>query len=147
MPANTPKYALPYPLGTDLIANGDDMIKALAERVEAVLGPTSAAVAYSANAIDAYEGSRFYKSGGLVILKVGVRLNAAFGAGAAFLTAPAGFRPAVNARAVVWDVTAGTWAVGSFVPLTVEAVGGLTYFDAAVATAHSLVGTVVYPIP
>ena len=38
MPANTPKYAFPYPLGTDLIADGDDSIKALAERVEAVLG-------------------------------------------------------------------------------------------------------------
>ena len=35
--ATTPVYALPYPVGTDLIMNGDDAIKALAQRVEAVL--------------------------------------------------------------------------------------------------------------
>lgn len=37
MTTNTPTYALPYPDPTDPIANGDDTIKALAQRVEAVL--------------------------------------------------------------------------------------------------------------
>jgi hypothetical protein len=36
MPGTTPKLALPYPLGTDRVADGDDAIKALAERVETV---------------------------------------------------------------------------------------------------------------
>jgi hypothetical protein len=38
MAGATTKYAFPYPLGTDPISDGDDQIKALAERVEAVLG-------------------------------------------------------------------------------------------------------------
>ena len=36
MPASTPTYAIPYPLGTDRVMDGDDAIKSLAERVEAV---------------------------------------------------------------------------------------------------------------
>ena len=36
MPSTTPAMGLPYPLGTDPVADGDDAIKALAERVEAV---------------------------------------------------------------------------------------------------------------
>jgi hypothetical protein len=37
MPANTPFFAFPYPLNTDPVVNGDDTIKALAEKVEAQL--------------------------------------------------------------------------------------------------------------
>jgi hypothetical protein len=37
MGSQTPKYALPYPLGTDRVMDGDNAIQALAERVEAVL--------------------------------------------------------------------------------------------------------------
>lgn len=37
MPGQTPTYALPYPLGSELVKDGDDVIKALAERVEALL--------------------------------------------------------------------------------------------------------------
>jgi hypothetical protein len=36
--AVTPIYALPYPVGTDLIIDGDNAIQALAQRVEALLG-------------------------------------------------------------------------------------------------------------
>jgi len=39
--AETPIYALPYPLGTDLIIDGDDAIRALAERIEAILDAAS----------------------------------------------------------------------------------------------------------
>jgi len=38
MGSTTPFYAFPYPIGTDRVMDGDDAIKALAERVEAVLG-------------------------------------------------------------------------------------------------------------
>lgn len=40
MPGTTPLFAFPYPLGTDPISDGDDQMKALAERVEAILKPT-----------------------------------------------------------------------------------------------------------
>lgn len=39
MPSATPALALPYPLGTDRVSDGDDAIKALAERTEAILAP------------------------------------------------------------------------------------------------------------
>lgn len=35
MPAQTTNLKLPYPLGTDLLVNGDNDIKALADRIEA----------------------------------------------------------------------------------------------------------------
>lgn len=34
MPANTPVFAWPYPLGTDLLADGDDAIRNLATAIE-----------------------------------------------------------------------------------------------------------------
>lgn len=34
MPATTPTYKLPYPLGTDRVADGDDAIRKLAQTVE-----------------------------------------------------------------------------------------------------------------
>lgn len=37
MPANTAK-GWPYPVGTDRVADGDDAIKALAEKLDALLG-------------------------------------------------------------------------------------------------------------
>lgn len=37
MPANTPIYNFPYPLGTDPVAQGDNIIRELAEDVETVL--------------------------------------------------------------------------------------------------------------
>ena len=36
MPGSTPRLALPYPLGTDPIASGDDMIAQLAAKLEAL---------------------------------------------------------------------------------------------------------------
>ena len=38
MGSQTPFYAFPYPLGTDRVADGDNAIQALAEKMEAVLG-------------------------------------------------------------------------------------------------------------
>ena len=37
MGSQTPRYALPYPVGTDRVMDGDNAMQALAERVEAVL--------------------------------------------------------------------------------------------------------------
>lgn len=38
MTTTTPKYALPYPDPNDPVANGDDTVKALAQRADLVLG-------------------------------------------------------------------------------------------------------------
>lgn len=37
MPGSTPIYGFPYPLGTDPVRNGDNIIRALAEDVETVI--------------------------------------------------------------------------------------------------------------
>ena len=39
MGSTTPVYALPYPVGSDRVRDGDNAIQALAERVEAVIAP------------------------------------------------------------------------------------------------------------
>jgi len=44
LPSSTPVYALPYPLPTDQVSEGANDIKALADRLEAVLGTTVAAI-------------------------------------------------------------------------------------------------------
>jgi len=38
MGSQTPFYAFPYPLGTDRVADGDNAIQSLAEKIEQVLG-------------------------------------------------------------------------------------------------------------
>lgn len=40
MPGATTKHAIPYPTPTDPVRDGDDRIKALAERVDLLLGET-----------------------------------------------------------------------------------------------------------
>lgn len=44
MPSTTPKFAFPYPVGTDRVTDGDNAIQALAERVETILGTTRVSV-------------------------------------------------------------------------------------------------------
>jgi hypothetical protein len=39
MTATTPRYAIPYPQGTDRVMDGENAMQAIAERVEAILGP------------------------------------------------------------------------------------------------------------
>jgi hypothetical protein len=62
MPANTPKLAIPYPLGTDLLADGDNAIQASAERVENVLGTP-----YRANLNKALSVSGFKPAGSVLV--------------------------------------------------------------------------------
>lgn len=59
MAGSTAKYALPYPTGVDDVADGDEKIKALAERVDLMLGqhgqvnlaPSGSDVVTSANVV------------------------------------------------------------------------------------------------
>jgi hypothetical protein len=44
MPANTPIYNFPYPLGTDPVSQGDNDIRALAEDVETVIDNTQSQI-------------------------------------------------------------------------------------------------------
>lgn len=50
MPGATAKYGLPYPVSTDALSDGDDRIKALAERLDLLIGESGAqAITLAAN--------------------------------------------------------------------------------------------------
>lgn len=94
MPASTPKYAFPYPLGTDFIADGDDAIKALAERVEAVLGPAWIPLPFGAGWSSlggAYQSADYCKVAGFLYVRGNVQATA--GATNTVCTLPTGYRP------------------------------------------------------
>lgn len=58
MPGSTATLAMPYPLATEPVSQGDDAIKALAERVEAVFGtPGVAWTAYTPGLAGAAQGN------------------------------------------------------------------------------------------
>ena len=51
MPGSTPRLALPYPLGTDPIASGDDMIASLAAKLESLNIPFQMAAGVYPNVV------------------------------------------------------------------------------------------------
>jgi hypothetical protein len=123
MPATTPKYAFPYPLGTDLIAEGDDAIKALAERVEAVLGPPWIALPFAAgwaNIGGAYDLSYYCKVGGFLYVRGNVMAS---GTSVTICTLPAGYRPVAAQLVSVNYWNGSTLAISQF---AVNAAGTIT---------------------
>jgi hypothetical protein len=143
MPATTAKYAYPYPLGTDPVSDGDDAIKALADRVEAVNGPVAVNVAYAASAADNFEGTKVYKSGGLVVCRLAMRCVTAISAGVFFANVPATHRPVGTFRQICWNQAAAGVAV---IPVTVNVTGDL-YFEVAVPINQVILGHFAWPIP
>lgn len=86
MPGATAKYAVPYPLPADPVADGDDRIKALAERVDYLLGEAGATTitppAVSTKHTKVVAFSRTYKTPPKVLISLGEQgLIATYGAG------------------------------------------------------------------
>lgn len=90
--ATTPKFALPYPLGSDLIANGDDVIHSLADRVEAILGTVAKAGASKSVGLTGFKPSGFtvvsaatatltMTTGALCLVKAAVDISSMTGTG------------------------------------------------------------------
>ena len=146
MPSSTPKFAIPYPVGTDLLADGDNAMQALAERVEALLSPQTGAVVYGTNVVTAYDGSAVYKSGGVIVLRFGLTTTVGVASGGTLLTTPVGFRPIAQTRCVGWNVTAGLWAVGSYVGFSWMPTGVL-YCEGATTNGQGFVGAITSVIP
>jgi len=57
MGSQTPKFAFPYPVGTDRVMDGDNAMQALAEKVEALLGTTRSAVMTKSLGVTGYKPS------------------------------------------------------------------------------------------
>jgi hypothetical protein len=103
----------------------------------------SAAVLYSANIIDAFEGCRVYRStAGECILRVALKTNVSASAGAVLIAAPAGYLPSGQFRVVAWLQSGGP---AQFVPLTIVAGTGNVYCEASLVANAVVVGTFVYP--
>lgn len=102
MPANTPKLALPYPLGTDLLADGDNAIQNLALALEALLNgdtnpyPVATWLALSYDSSTTVAGNIYYtRRAGWVAVELAIAVGAGGAAGGAPLSLPipVGYRP------------------------------------------------------
>jgi hypothetical protein len=82
MPSTTPKLAIPYPIGTDLLADGDNAIQASALRVEAILGSP-----YRANIQKNVGVTGFKPSGSVVVSAAAVTLTMSGSGGLALVRA------------------------------------------------------------
>jgi hypothetical protein len=81
MPANTPIYGFPYPLGTDPVSQGDNDIRALAEDIESVITPIASTTLTSAfSLIRSTSGNSQVQVGGVLAFTptVGRRYRVSF---------------------------------------------------------------------
>jgi hypothetical protein len=95
MPSSTPKLAIPYPIGTDLLADGDNAIQALAERVEALLSPTWTALPFGSgwSTLGGQQACEYTKIFGWLYFRGHANSSST---GANICTLPVGFRVAAN---------------------------------------------------
>lgn len=114
MPDTTPEFAFPYPLGADALTDGDNVIRALAERMEAVLHATEWVYPALNSGFDTggAGGEVAYRKDGAgnvhvegVVGSTGTPTTAAF-------TLPPGFRPVTGLTGGVQNLIGG--AVGSW---------------------------------
>ena len=101
-PSDTDKLDLPYPLGSDPVADGDNAIRALAERLEYLLGGTNTtgAFTFAPNVSNAVEGCAVYASGKLLVCRIAIYCADNFPAMTPLVFVPAGWRPTARSRFV-----------------------------------------------
>ncbi len=101
----TPIYDFPYPEGSDLVQDGNDIIQALAEAVEAAMNPPWVAIAplgagYSARAGYLAPAYRVH-DGGQVQLRGGLTKSTAIVSGESVFTLPDEARPTAAVSMVI----------------------------------------------
>ncbi len=129
MGSQTPTLAIPYPVGTDRVMDGDNAMQAMAESVESLMLATWQAIpGLVGTAIAGYVTAGYAKIGQVVELRGVANYAGGWGAGATLGTLPAGSRPTaslsflvifgsgtgiitVSATGTVVAVAAGTGAV------------------------------------
>ena len=117
MMGGTTTHGLPYPLGSDRVADGDDSIKALAEAVDTGLWPAAEQAvtmspgygpfggSYPAPHANALFGGGWVKLGGM-FTRAGSTLSVAANTPYSFCTLYAGIRPAAG-RDQIFTVATG----------------------------------------
>lgn len=97
MGSQTPIYGFPFPLGTDRVMDGDDAIRALAEKVESLsttwqpITLQSGWIPYGAP----YQAPRYRKTFDVVQVQGSIK-GGLDGPGNTIFNLPAGFRPAAQ---------------------------------------------------
>ena len=75
MPGSTPIYGFPYPLGSDPVSDGDNVIRSLAEDVETELSAQQSSISsitptYQSNILDFWQGNILSVAGEFRFVKV-----------------------------------------------------------------------------
>lgn len=119
MPATTPKFKLPYPVGGDRVSTLDDTGKALATRLEAVLDTRAAAAETSQWA---NSNLQLVKIGNIVHAVGTIRnaTHAAAGTHNNILVIPAGYRPASTLYGDVCAISAVSYTAGAGTPYATD---------------------------
>lgn len=136
MPGATVRIALPFPLATEPVSQGDDAIKALAEALDTYLQPATTEMA----AIAGFSGGgTAYRRGKMVTLQIAVTSTSARGPGESAVFAPAGMFPPELLYFVGVDTD------GTLLPMSISATGNVNHFLSR-ATAKTTVASVTYAI-
>jgi len=96
MGGTTTPLAFPYPTGTDRVADGDNAIQALAEKVDDYFVGTSAVVALNPGFDSVGNGLYVVRRGAMVYLNVQLHCNTTVGPGYSFAFIPAAYLPFQN---------------------------------------------------
>lgn len=150
MPSNTPN-GLPYPVGTDRVADGDNAIRALAEAVDPFAGDTGwitvgsggSAPAYGAGMSDASPATdyrtRFRRVGKMVTVAVAVQRTNTL----VIFTLPAGYRPSVP---VFVAFGAGAALATMYPPMASILPTGVVGMGSSTAASNAaFYGTITFP--
>lgn len=141
MPGSTAILALPYPLATEPVSQGDDAIKALAEAVDAYIASgnttmSSSGAGVNAAAVVAYRRAKF------ALFNVNLSTTAALASGAILFVVPAGYRPPAGVTIFGTLVDSGS---GATIRVHFEAAGNVTV-QQAVASGVTVRGSVTVPL-
>jgi hypothetical protein len=140
MPAETPIFRIPYPTGTDRVADGDNSMQAIAERIEAIQHPGTTVAPTSILSGLIVQNSGAYRRGGFCCLWLNLGAPAAgVGVNTGLVTVPVGYRPPHDVFGVV-NVGA------NFATIIVAAAGHIACTSMAIPPSGGLYGVITYPV-
>ena len=144
MAGTTSPLAFPYPTGTDRVADGDNAMQALAEKIDDYLAGAEAGATYQPNVTAHLEGTGVLRRGGLVVMRVGFRSisGATIAQGTKIFAIPAGFLPDNHVRFLVKSVYTSGQESHS---LTLYASGDC-FTEQAIPVAAQYAGIVTYAL-
>jgi hypothetical protein len=142
MAGTTPKFAWPYPTGTDLVMNGDNAMEALARATETTITTKDSASCTAGPNVTLWGGTVVLRTGGWGTLCVSYSPSLAMANGAVVATLPVGFRPGNEIYFTVVDLLAASNFANA---LLVDSSGQVKCMRADASTQQH-VGSCSFPI-